>query len=245
MPSASPRTKEQDSKILATRAQQVQQGGARAAVLGVNDGLVSVLCLVLGVAATGAPREAVLVAGFASVVAGAFSMAAGEWISVKSQVDLFEGVLNDLKAMISGDKELLQENLERHYVDDGYRPVVAKQAVADVARNEQSFFQAYAEQVIGINPNELGSPWVAAFSSFLLFIAGALAPLLPWFFTSGFTAVAWSIGLTAIGGLITGGYVAYSSGKLIIYGAARQLFIVAVASAVTYGIGHLFGTTLG
>jgi VIT1/CCC1 family predicted Fe2+/Mn2+ transporter len=237
-------TQQHDTDILARRAQQVQQGGARAAVLGVNDGLVSVLCLVLGVAAAGAPREAVLLAGFASVVAGAFSMAAGEWISVRSQVDLFEGVLEDLKSMIKRDKQLLQDNLTKHYEADGYSPNVAKQAAKDVAKDKQSFFRAYAEQVVGVNPDELGSPWVAAFSSFLLFIAGALAPILPWFFTSGASAIAWSVGLTAVGSLITGAYVAYSSGKPLAYGSVRQLLIVAVASAVTYGIGHLFGTVV-
>lgn len=244
MAKTSANTKAKDSQLLAKRAQQVQQGGARAAVLGVNDGLVSVLCLVLGVAATGAPREAVLIAGFASVVAGAFSMAAGEWISVKSQVDLFEGVLADLKSMIRRDKELLEENLEKHYISDGYSRKVARQATAEIAKHEKSFFQAYAEQVVGINPHELGSPWVAAVSSFLLFIAGSLAPLLPWFFASGLTAIAWAVGLTAISSLLTGGYVAYSSGKSLAFGSLRQLVIVALASAVTYGVGHLFGTAI-
>lgn len=237
--------RERDSQILKKRAQQVQKGAARAAVLGVNDGLVSVLCLVLGVAAAGAPQGAVLLAGFAAVVAGAFSMAAGEWISVQSQVDLFEGVLSDLKRMIKEDRELLQENLAAHYEEDGYSPKVARQAAEDVSRDDQSFFQAYSEQVIGINPDELGSPWVAAVSSFLLFIAGSLAPIVPWFFAGGATAMAWSIGLTVFGSLITGGYVARSSGKSMAFGAVRQFLIVTFASGVTYGIGYLFGTTIG
>lgn len=244
MSKVSARTKEKNSQVLAARAKQVQQGGARAAALGINDGLVSVLCLVVGVAASGASREAVLVAGFASVVAGAFLMAAGEWISVKSQVDLFEGVLSDLKHMIRRDRELLEENLEQHYVLDGYSPEVAKAATVDVAKDNKLFFQTYAEQVVGINPNELGSPWVAVVSSFLLFIVGSLAPLLPWFFAGSLTAIAWSVGFTALGSLITGAYVAYSSGKSLAAGAIRQFLIVALASAVTYGIGNLFGTVI-
>ncbi|MGE5312579.1 MAG: VIT1/CCC1 transporter family protein [Acidobacteriota bacterium] len=236
--------REQDASILAHRAAQVQKGGARAAVLGVNDGLVSVLCLVLGVAGAGADQNAVLIAGFASVVAGAFSMAAGEWISVKAQVDLFEGVLSDLRGMIRRDKELLQETLTEHYIGDGYSQKSAKAVVADISTDTKAFYQAYAEQVVGVNPNELGSPWVAAISSFALFVAGSLAPLSPWFFTHGTLAIALSIALTGLGGLITGAYVAYSSGKSLAYGALRQFLIVVFASAVTYGIGRAFGMVL-
>ena len=106
--------RQHDSAVLAARAQQVQRGAARAAVLGVNDGLVSTLCLVLAVGAAGAPPSAVLLAGLAGLIAGAISMAAGEWISVQSQVDLFHGVLGDLKSMIKKDKALLEDNLTAH-----------------------------------------------------------------------------------------------------------------------------------
>lgn len=237
--------RERDSRILMRRAQQVQRGGARAAVLGVNDGLVSILCLVLGVAAAGGDSAAVLLAGFAGVVAGAFSMAAGEWISVQSQVDLFNGVLDDVKKLISKDKELLQENLTQHLIDDGYDQKTALAATHTLAQDETLFFRTYSEQVIEVNPKELGSPWTAAISSFLLFSAGSLAPLGPWLLVGGSTAVWWSIILTGIGGLATGAYVAYSSGKSLWYGALRQFLIIALASVVTYGIGSLFGTFVG
>src|SRR5882757_8322748 len=105
----------QASQLLAKRAAQVQRGGARAAVLGVNDGLVSTLCIVLGVAATGAESKAVLVAGFAGLLAGAISMAAGEWISVKAQVELLEGVLHDLRNVMKNDRPLLTHNLARNF----------------------------------------------------------------------------------------------------------------------------------
>lgn len=234
-------SRKKDSEILAKRAAQVQRGGARAAVLGVNDGLVSILALILGVAAAGGDQKAVIIAAFAAIIAGAFSMAAGEWISVKSQVDLFDGVLNDLKRMIKTDKALLQENLAKHYVSDGYDNKTAIAATNEVSKNQDKFFQAYSEQVVGLNPDELGSPWVAAVSSFVLFVTGALAPMMPWFFVSGTTAIIISIVLTGIGGLLTGGYVAYSSGKSLIYGALRQFLIILVVSAFTYGVGKLFG----
>lgn len=239
------RVRKEDSQILARRAAQVQRGGARAAVLGINDGLVSILCIVLGVAAAGAGQSAVLLAGFAGLIAGAISMAAGEWISVKAQVELFEGVLDDLRKMIRRDKPLLMETLRDHLIEDGYKPKTAAEATVQLATKNEDFYTTYAEQVIAINPNELGSPWTAAFSSFALFVAGSIAPLAPWFFAGGKIAVAVSISLTAIFSLAVGGYVANSSGKKIIIGALRQLGIVIFAAVVTYGVGYLFGTVTG
>lgn len=236
--------RERDSQILAARAAQVQRGGARAAVLGVNDGLVSTLCIVLGVAAAGQSQTAVLLAGLAGLVAGSISMAAGEWISVKSQVELFEGILYDLKHMIRKDKDLLDENLALHFREDGYSKKTAANATKELSADTERYFETYAEQVIGMNPDELGSPWIAAGSSFALFTAGALAPLAPWFFIADTPAMIWSIVLTAIGGLAAGAYVANSSGKSRSYGAMRQLMIVLIASAVTFGVGLLFGVTI-
>lgn len=237
----------EDSKILAARAAQVQRGGARAAVLGVNDGLVSVLCIVLGVAAAGAEQSAVLLAGVAGLVAGAVSMAAGEWISVQAQVELFQGVLKDLGRMIKKDRALLEEMLVDHLVGDGYSTKTAKAATAELVGDKDKFFTTYAEQVIGLNPDELGSPWTAAISSLCLFTLGALAPLAPWFFINhhNTAGMVWSIALTAVGGLVAGGYVALSSGKKIWFGAVRQFFIILLASVVTYGVGLIFGTTIG
>lgn len=245
MPHISTQERKKDSQLLARRAQQVQRGGARASVLGINDGLVSILCLVLGVAAASGDSQAVLTAGFAGVIAGAFSMAAGEWISMRSQVDLFEGVLHDLRRLIKKDRELLEENLIKHLTHDGYNHATAVAATSELAENNSGFFKTYAEQVIGINPHELGSPWTAAISSFLLFVAGSVAPLGPWLLSEGATAVWWSIILTGIGGLITGAYVAQSSGKSLWYGAFRQFVIIAGVSAITYGIGAAFGTVVG
>ncbi len=240
----SQKQREQDSQILAARAAQVQRGGARAAVLGVNDGLVSTLCIVLGVAAAGQSQEAVLLAGLAGLVAGSISMAAGEWISVKSQVDLFEGVLSDLKKMIKHDKDLLDDTLTNHFIEDGYSKKTATSATKELSSDKGKFFETYAEQVIGVNPDELGSPWVAAGSSFALFTLGSLAPLAPWFFTNGNVGMSLSILLTAIGGLVAGGYVALSSGKSLWFGALRQFLIVLFASAVTYSVGVLFGVVI-
>jgi VIT1/CCC1 family predicted Fe2+/Mn2+ transporter len=230
-----------DSEILARRALQVQRGAARAAVLGVNDGLVSVLCIVLAVAGAGASNHSVLLAGFAGLVAGAVSMAAGEWISVQSQVELFTGILKDVKKLMTEDRQLLVEQVTKSLADGGHSEATAKVAATEIARNDTYLTNVYARQVMGFNPDELGSPWVAAGSSLALFTLGALAPLLPWFFTGNTKAILLSIIFTGIGGLIVGGYIGSSSGKNIYLAACRQMGIIILASVVTYGVGYLFG----
>lgn len=242
MPKASTDTKQKDSELLARRALQVQRGAARASVLGVNDGLVSILCIVLGVAGAGAASGDVLLAGFAGLLAGAVSMAAGEWISVQSQVELFRGILQDLKKLIKSDRELLVEQVADKLSDSGHGDKTARTAAAEIGQDDKHLSSVYASQVMGFNPDELGSPWVAAGSSFFLFTLGALAPLLPWAFVETSLAIWLSTIFTALASLVVGGYVARTSGSGIPHGAIRQLLIVLFAAAVTYGVGYLFGT---
>lgn len=237
--------RQEHTALLARRANQVQRGGARAAVLGVNDGLVSTLCLIVGVAAaSNGDAHAVLLAGFAGLVAGAISMGIGEWISVKAQVELFEGVLADVRRLIREDKPLLEDQLEDNLVQAGISKKTAHTTTLDIAHDDNHLFDLYSSQVLGVNKDELGSPWVAAVSSCALFTAGSLVSIIPWFFAGGSTALLLSICSTALGSLIVGGYVANSSGKRIMYGALRQLLIVLLASIVTYGIGHLLGVAV-
>ena len=237
--------RQQHTELLALRANQVQRGGARAAVLGVNDGLVSTLCLIIGVAAAsnGEPK-AVLLAGFAGLVAGAVSMGIGEWISVRAQVELFEGVLSDVKSLIAQDKSLIEDQLEKNLIAAGITKKTAHATTLDIAHDDSHLFDLYVSRVIGINKDELGSPWIAAFSSASLFTVGALVSIIPWFFLHGQAGILVSAAATAIASLVVGGYMALSSGKRMIYGAVRQLFIVIAASVVTYGVGLLFGTVL-
>lgn len=235
--------KRKDSEILARRALQVQRGGARAAVLGVNDGLVSVLCIVLGVAGAGAAGRTVLLSGFAGLIAGAISMAAGEWISVRSQVELFSGILSDVTKLASEDRGILTEQLANSHMQSGLKKATALKAVSELG-DDGKLVAEYAHHVMGFNPDELGSPWTAAISSFILFTLGALAPLVPWFLSSGMLAIWLSVIFTAIGSIIVGGYIGYSSGKSVAWGAFRQFSIAVLASVVTYGIGFVFGTAV-
>lgn len=229
--------------LLAKRALQIQRGAARAAVLGVNDGLVSILCIVIAVAAAGASGASVVLAGFAGLIAGAISMAAGEWISVRAQVELFGGILKDIKTLTKTSRPMMTEEIAKNLMTAGQSKSTAHSAAKEIAADDHHLTRVYARQIMGFNPDELGSPWIAALSSFLLFTLGALAPIGPWFFIEGNGAIILSISLTAVGSLIVGGYIAASSGKSIIYGALRQLIIVALASIVTYGVGYIFGAS--
>lgn len=229
------------SQHLKQRAALVQRGGVRAAVLGVNDGLVSTLCLVVGVAATGAGTQAVLTAGVAGLLAGAISMAAGEWISVKAQVELFEGILKDIKAVLANDRKNITEPLAHSLASVGMDRDTAHEAVKDIAVKEDKLINLYSSQVVGLNQDELGSPWKAAGSSFVLFAVGSLVPIIPWLFASGPVAVGLSVVFTSFAGLFVGAFIANSSGKSLSYGALRQLFIILASAIVTYGIGYGFG----
>jgi len=237
-------SKKKDSEILAKRALQVQPGAARAAVLGVNDGLVSVLCIVLAVAGAGASTHSVLLSGFAGLIAGAVSMAAGEWISVRAQVELFDGILKDIRKLIANDRGLLVEQVQDSLSKSGHGDKTADTAAREIAADDHHLTEVYARQVMGFNPDELGSPWIAAGSSFVLFTLGALAPLLPWVFTGGALAIWLSVIFTALGGLLVGGYISSSSGRGVVRGAVRQLGIIILASVVTYGVGYLFGVSV-
>jgi VIT1/CCC1 family predicted Fe2+/Mn2+ transporter len=222
----------------------VAKGAARAAVLGANDGLVTNLCLILAIAAADGSPSTVRLAGFASLVAGAFSMAAGEWVSVRGQAELSAGLVADLRRLIVRDPELVLDELTRQLVKDGFGDETAQRASTELPLDEERFLSFTARTVFGVNPDELGSPVIAAIGSFALFTVGALVPLLPWFFTKGTAAAAVSVSLTAVASLGIGGLVSVSSGNSALRGAARQLAIVALASAITYGIGALFGTAI-
>lgn len=233
-----------DSQKLRYKTTLVQRGGARAAVLGVNDGLVSTLCLVVGIAAAGGEAKFVLTAGLAGLLAGALSMAAGEWISVRAQVELFEGILDDIKHLMHRDKNQLVHSLAHSLAKRGMETKTAHRAATDIASDDEHFIATYSAQVIGLNSDELGSPWRAAFSSFILFTFGSLVPLAPWFITKDMAAVIASITLTAAASLFVGGFVARSSGRMIWLGAVRQLLIVLLSSFVVYGIGYIFGVSV-
>jgi VIT1/CCC1 family predicted Fe2+/Mn2+ transporter len=233
-----------DAAALAARAVQVARGGARAAVLGVNDGLVTNVCLILAVAGASASASELRLAGFASLVAGAFSMAAGEWVSVRSQVELLAGLLDELRRLSSRNPRLVLDELSGKLEAAGFGRETAQLASTELPLDEPRFLRFSARTLFGVDPDELGSPMTAAASSFVLFAVGALVPLLPWFFTEGAAATWLSVLVTAAASVLVGGVVSRSSGRPVTRGALRQLLIVTGASAVTWVIGTAFGTAV-
>lgn len=232
-----------DAEELRQKA-EVARGGARAAVLGVNDGLVTNICLILGVAAANGSAGAVRVAGFASLVAGAVSMAVGEWVSVRSQVEMYEGVLDELRLLVRRNPKLVLDTLTQRLVDGGFARDTARLVATELPLDERHFQQFTAQTVFGINADELGSPRVAALTSLALFSLGAAVPLAPWLVGSGIAATVTSIVLTAVASMAVGAWVARSSGRPALHGGLRQLLFVVVAAAVTSGVGAAFGTAV-
>lgn len=233
-----------DAKALRARTQSVNRGAARAAVLGVNDGLVTNLSLIIAMAGASAGQSAVRLAGFASLVAGAFSMAAGEWVSVRSQVELYQGILAELRNLVRRNPRLVLEQLTERLEEDGFATETAQQAATELPLDEGRFFDFAARTLFGITTDGLGSPRVAALSSLALFSVGALVPLVPWFITSGSAALWASIVLTALASVAVGGWITSSAGSGVVRGGARQLLIVVATASVTYLIGKIFGTVV-
>jgi VIT1/CCC1 family predicted Fe2+/Mn2+ transporter len=230
---------------LARRVSDVSKGGARAAVLGVNDGLVTNLCLILAVAGAHASATSVRLAGLASLIAGAFSMAAGEWVSVRSQVELYRGLIASLHGLIGRNPKVVLGELTDRLEEAGFGRTTAQRAATELPLDEDKFLRFSTTTIFGIDPDSLGSPLTAATTSLGLFAAGALVPLLPWLFLHGNVATGVSVAATAAASLVVGAYVARSSERPLWAGAARQLLIVAAASAVTFAIGRLLGSTVG
>ncbi len=233
-----------DAAELRGKIQAVTRGGARAAVLGVNDGLVTNVCLILAVAGATSTASDVRIAGFASLIAGAFSMAAGEWVSVRSQVELYQGLLVELRDLIRRNPKLILGELTDHLVESGFARDTAQRVATELPLGERQFLDFTARTVFGLDPHQLGSPATAALSSLGLFTAGAAVPLIPWLITDGATAVIASVVATAIASMAVGAWVSRSADRPVAVGAARQLLIVVATSIVTFGIGKLFGTAV-
>lgn len=223
------------------RHRSVASGGARAAVFGASDGLVSNVALILGVAAAGPDEGVVLLAGVAGLVAGAASMAAGEYISMRSQAELFERELRIEREAQLANPELERLELAKIYEARGLEPDTASDLAEAMMRDPEVALEVHAREELGIDPDELGSPWIAAIASFAAFAVGAILPLLPWIVWSGTAGVVGSVVLSTVAALGLGAVVGVFSGKSPVFAAVRQFAIAAVATAATVAIGSLVG----
>ena len=226
-------------------------GGLRAAVFGVNDGLVSIACLVLGVAGANAQASLILLTGVAGLLAGAFSMAAGEYVSMRSQRELFEYQIALERAELAQYPEQEAAELALIYQARGLDSAEAKRLADKMVTNPVLGLDILAREELGLNPDELGSPWWAAGSSFLAFVLGGLVPLLPWLLgrqiDEALSWFGWQLPTLSIAIIFTGltlfavgAALAMFSGRSLLYGGARMLTIGAAAGAATYFIGVWF-----
>lgn len=217
----------------------------RAAVLGANDGLLSNLSLVMGVAGAATDNRTILITGLAGLVAGACSMALGEWLSVTSSRELYARQIETEKSELEANPAEEAEELALIYEAKGL-PVSQAQALAQrLMTDRAAALDTLAREELGIDPDELGgSAYVAGATSFLLFAAGATFPVLPLFFLSGNLAVIVGIGLSLTALATVGAATSLFTGRGILFSACRQLAIGSVAAAITYGIGKLLGATI-
>lgn len=220
----------------------VTGGWLRPAVFGVMDGLVSNFALIAGVAGGGADRSAVALAGFAGLVAGAVSMATGEYTSVASQTELTRAEIAVERAEISKRPQAEMVELAQLYEARGLEPGLARQVAEQLSRNEEQVWRIHAREELGVDPDDLPSPWTAAFSSFISFTVGALLPLLPYLF--GASSLLLASVLAGAGLFTAGALTARFTSRSWVYSGARQLALGAVAAAVTFGIGAAVGTSL-
>ncbi|HEV8015178.1 MAG TPA: VIT1/CCC1 family protein [Stellaceae bacterium] len=218
----------------------------RAAVLGANDGLVSNLSLVMGVAGAQFSPRTVLVTGLAGLLAGACSMAMGEWLSVTSARELYGRQIATEEAELRDIPEEEQEELELIYQAKGLPPDKAKELAARIIANPATALDTLVREELGIDPDDLGgSPWTAAGTSFLLFALGAIFPVAPFFFLSGGAAIATSLVVSALAMFAIGAGTTLFTGRGMLFSGARQVAIGIAAAAVTYGLGRLIGVSIG
>jgi VIT1/CCC1 family predicted Fe2+/Mn2+ transporter/rubrerythrin len=227
------------------RRRGVSGNALRAAVLGANDGLVSNLSLVMGVAGASFDSRTVLITGLAGLLAGAFSMAMGEWISVQSSRELHQRLLDREAEEIATDPEHEHAELVTLYQRRGFLPAEARSLADRVMSDKDSALQAMAREELGFDPEELGgSAWIAAIASFLLFTLGAIIPVFPFAVTGGDTAVVLSVAASSLALLGIGAATAQLTGRGSRRLALRQLVIGLGAAAVTYGAGYLVGAAV-
>ncbi|KWR90636.1 VIT1/CCC1 transporter family protein [Cupriavidus sp. IDO] len=217
----------------------------RAGVLGVNDGLVSSFCLVMGLEGAAATQAAVVLAGLAGLIAGASSMALGEWLSVTNSREMNNKRLRDMAHEIANSPETARKRLVGVILAKGVDAPSAERAASEIMRHPKSALDTFARDVLGINPQERGgNPLQAAVISFVLFSSGALVPLLPFLLGVGPLAqFASMIACLAALGLVGLGTASFN-GRGGWFSAARQMFIGGIAAAFTYGMGALFGVSI-
>lgn len=217
----------------------------RAAVLGANDGLVSNFCLIMGVAGAGSANHTILLTGLAGLVAGACSMALGEWLSVTNARELARTQLAREADELENTPDAERHELALIYQAKGIDADESRRVAAQIMRNRDQALDTLAREELGIDPKELGgNPWSAAAVSFCLFSLGAAFPTAAFLWARGTSAIVQSIVLSAIGLAAVGVFTSLFNGRSATFSALRQIVIGLVAAAFTAGAGRLLGVSI-
>ena len=219
----------------------IQGGAARAAVFGVSDGLVSNVSLILGVAGAHSAASVVRLAGLAGLIGGAFSMAVGEYVSMRAQRELLERELELERVEIEHRPENERRELATLYRRRGVDADVADELATQMMRDPVIALETHAREELGIHPGALGSPVQASASSFGAFSVGALVPLVPWFVGHGNGAIVASVVIAAVAAVLVGMALAAFTGRSSTRSALRQLGFTAAAASVTFAVGRAVG----
>lgn len=217
----------------------------RAAVLGANDGLVSVFCLVMGVAGAGVSPRTILLTGLAGLLAGALSMALGEWLSVQSSRELYGHQLAIEERELAEIPDEEKEELALIYQAKGLDEKAARELADRLISDPSTALDTLAREELAIDPEELGgSAWEAAFTSFLLFTFGAAFPVVPYMFLSGMEGIIVSASVSAAGLFAIGAAITLMTGRNPLYSGFRQMMFGLVTAGITFGVGHVIGVNI-
>ena len=222
----------------------VQGGAARAAVFGVSDGLVSNVALILGVAAAGTEAETILITGASGLLAGAASMAAGEYVSMKAQNELVERELEIERKSLADDPHSETRELTAIYMHRGLDRSEAELLAEAVMADPEVALEVHAREELGVDPESVGHPIAASFSSFVAFAIGAFLPLIPWLVGEGTAARNGSIIIGMTAAAAVGALLARFTERSIVRTAIRQVFWAALACTLTWAIGSWLGATV-
>jgi VIT1/CCC1 family predicted Fe2+/Mn2+ transporter len=223
-----------------------KSGALRAAIFGANDGLVSNVSLIMGVAGAGVENRVIILAGIAGLLAGAFSMAAGEYISMRVQREVFERLIHLEAHEIGSMPDEERRELAEIYRRKGISRELSERLAEEIMTDPKAALDTHAREELGLDPDSgLGSPWAAAGSSFATFSIGALIPLLPFVLASGGAAVLASAALAMVALFAVGAGMSYLTGRTWYVSGSRMMLIGGAAALITYGVGKLLDVGTG
>jgi VIT1/CCC1 family predicted Fe2+/Mn2+ transporter len=234
-----------DGRAKAHRHRAAGGNTLRASVLGANDGLVSNVSLVMGMAGANTGNHAVLLAGLAGLVAGSCSMALGEWLSVNSSREFYQAQITERAERLAVAPEEGVRHITGIYRDKGMGRAKAEHLAEHLAETPRTALDTLVREDLGVDPSELGgSAWGAAISSFCFFAFGAIFPVAPYFLLGGRAAILASIGTTFVGLCLIAIGTSLFTGRGLVFSVVRQCLITSAAALATFGVGHLLGTVV-